>query len=180
MDPDRESRLFDSFLKKQPPRFKGDVTPEVAVEFLKDIVGICRPMGIEEELWVTFATTRFQEGPRDWWYHMEEDLTARGEMPIGWARFEELFRDNYCLRVDMAERAKELTRIEQGERTVAAYEKRLGALCRLLPDVLPTEQKSIEAFQDGLRVEIRSFIALGSFQSFHEIRNAAFKIEREV
>ena len=179
-DGDRQSKLFGSFLKKQPPRFRGDVPPEKAVEFLKDIVSICRPMGIEEELWVTFAISRFHEGPRDWWYHAKNSLRDRGEMPIGWARFEELFRENFCLRVDMADRAKELTRIEQGGRSVEAYEKRFGELCRLLPNVYPTEERRIEAFLDGLRVEIRTHMTLAHFQSFHEVRNAAFKIERDV
>ena len=43
---DLQSKLFDHFLKRNPPRFAGAESPIHALEFLRDLESIFGPMGI--------------------------------------------------------------------------------------------------------------------------------------
>ncbi|GAA0183450.1 hypothetical protein LIER_30858 [Lithospermum erythrorhizon] len=129
---------------------------------------IFEPMGIEGELRVRFTTYRLQEGPRDWWGNLRLSLTTRGEDPVSWERFVELFRENYSLSTHMAAMERDLILLTQGRRSVDEYERRFSELCRLLLELHPSEAKKIERFHDGLTWEIRHWLSLMTFSSFHE------------
>ncbi|GAA0186105.1 hypothetical protein LIER_33393 [Lithospermum erythrorhizon] len=96
-----QSKLFDRFLRRDPPKFSGGST-EQAIEFIRDMKTIFEPMGIVGEMRVKFATYRLHEGARSWWENLSTSLTAGGEVPVSWEQFVELFRENYCLEAHMA------------------------------------------------------------------------------
>ncbi|GAA0173848.1 hypothetical protein LIER_27372 [Lithospermum erythrorhizon] len=146
-----QTRLLDSFLKKGPPEFRSAATPEVAIEFLEALENKFELMGLGDELKVKFAVYQLSGGARSWWNHVHKDLVARGEMSITW-----------------------------GERTVDGYEERFSDLCRLIPGVYPTELQRIAGFRQGLRLQIRERLSLFTYTSFHQLRNAALQVERDI
>ncbi|GAA0145697.1 hypothetical protein LIER_05833 [Lithospermum erythrorhizon] len=175
-----QSKLFDHFLKRDSRNFYGVGTLIEAIEFIRDMETIFDPMGIEGDLRVRFTTYRLHEGARYRWGNLRLSLTARGEDPVSWERFVKLCRENYCLSTHMAALERELILLTQGGRSVDQYERRFSELCRMLPTVHPSEAKNIETFRDGLRWEIRHRVSLMTFASFHELRNAALKVEMEL
>ena len=101
-DMDLQSKLFDRFLKRNPPKFYGPDSPIQALEFLRDLEGIFEPMGINTQLRTTFAAYMLHGGARDWWENVHRSLIAAGRTPVLWDQFVELFRESFCLRVHMS------------------------------------------------------------------------------
>ncbi|GAA0168169.1 hypothetical protein LIER_22943 [Lithospermum erythrorhizon] len=112
------SKLFEHFHRRDPSKFFGVGTPIEAIEFISDMETLFEPMGIESELRVWFTTYRLHEGARDLRGNLRLLLTARGEDPVSWERFIEMFRENYCLSTHVAATERDLILLIQGMRSV--------------------------------------------------------------
>ena len=60
-----QSKMFDRFLKRNPPRFSEAESPMQAIKFIKDLEAIFDPMAIEGELRWKFAVYQFHGEARD-------------------------------------------------------------------------------------------------------------------
>ena len=107
-DMDLQSKLFDRFLKRNPPKFSGADTPMQAIEFIRELEGIFEPMGINGQLRTTFAAYMLHGGARDWWENTHRSLVATGRAPVFWDQFVELFKESFCLKVHMSALEREL------------------------------------------------------------------------
>ncbi|GAA0155440.1 hypothetical protein LIER_38088 [Lithospermum erythrorhizon] len=177
---DLHTKIFDHFLKRDPPMFSEADSPIQSLELIRDLEAIFEPMGINGELRTKFAVYRFHGGARDWWKNAHRSLVATGQTPVTWDRFVNLFRDNYCLSTHMSALERELVQLKQESKNINDYEKRFSELCRLLLEVHANERNKIERFSEGMNWEIRTRLSVMNFGTFHEILNATLQVDLEL
>ncbi|GAA0180008.1 hypothetical protein LIER_30053 [Lithospermum erythrorhizon] len=79
---DLQTKIFDRFLKRDPPKFSGGDSPIQALEFIQDLEDILEPMGINRELRINFAVYRLHGGARDWRENAHRSLVVTGQTPV--------------------------------------------------------------------------------------------------
>ncbi|GAA0159696.1 hypothetical protein LIER_16413 [Lithospermum erythrorhizon] len=79
---DLQTKIFDRFLKRDPPKFSGADSPILALEFIRDLEAIFEPMGINGGLRTKFAVYRLHGGARDWWENVNRSLVSTGQTPV--------------------------------------------------------------------------------------------------
>lgn len=170
-------KMFSDFLKRNPPTFEGELEPIKALEFLKDLEVIFRPLGVKGALRTEFAAYQLKAGARDWWELTRSSFGTGEDVEIQWEKFEGMFKEKFCPSTKMQELERELIHITQGARSVTDYERRFSELCRLLKGDHSVGTTMIRRFQDGLHPEIRRQMSLMRYHQFHEVVDAALTVE---
>jgi hypothetical protein len=95
------------------------------------------------------------------------------EKAITWARFKEVFNDQYFPRIVQEAKAREFMDLVQGNMTVAQYAAKFTQLSRFAPYVIPDEEKKAKKFERGLNQRIRNWVLCLEVKNFVELVNKA-------
>ncbi|KAI5653593.1 hypothetical protein M9H77_30780 [Catharanthus roseus] len=93
--------VLERFLKFRPLEFYGEVEQEIKAElFLEQLSDIYDTIKYEGALRVTFAAFRLRGMAKDWWVRASEAQVLKNQ-PSAWNDFQEEFRKEYVLRVEL-------------------------------------------------------------------------------
>ena len=164
-------RARDAFQKAHPPEFQGGSDVVTASQWKKDIQRHLRMLECTEVQRQILATFKLVGAALQWW-EATTTMEERDTMTIQdfWIRFD----GKYFPSAIQTEMRRKLLDLKQGEKTVAEYEEEFTRLTNLVPAEVPTEERRILMFTDGLNYKIRQHL-LGnlSLRTYADVLNAA-------
>ncbi|XP_057756434.1 uncharacterized protein LOC130975703 [Arachis stenosperma] len=118
-----------TFLKVNPPKFKGTLVATEADNWFRDIEKSLRAQHVPERQYVEFATYML-EGEAEHWWHGVQRLLRQMVEEIDWDTFKEEFYKKYFPRTVRDAKEMELMQLTQGNMSVEEYTRKFEDLCR--------------------------------------------------
>ncbi|XP_057760340.1 uncharacterized protein LOC130980704 [Arachis stenosperma] len=118
-----------TFLKVNPPKFKGTLVATEADNWFRGIEKSLRAQHVPERQYVEFATYML-EGKAEHWWHGVQRLLRQVVEEIDWDTFKEEFYKKYFPRTVRDAKEMELMQLTQGNMSVAEYTQKFEDLCR--------------------------------------------------
>ncbi|XP_023763326.1 uncharacterized protein LOC111911812 [Lactuca sativa] len=113
-----------------------------------------------------YASTMLVGEALVWWEATYEALNEYDQENLSWEMFKTRLLEKYC-SLDMRRRLeKEFLELKQEGMTVNEYETQFNQRARFATKYILTEDDKIQLFLDGLRYEIRDFVANQDVLSF--------------
>ncbi|XP_027158291.1 uncharacterized protein LOC113759912 [Coffea eugenioides] len=157
-----EDKALERFQKFSPSKFSGSPGPEIAENWLENMINIFVALKYIEERQVTFVVFQFEEAARSWW-NVVRTKWEREQVPWTWLNFTREFNEKYIPPFVQERREDEFIRLRQGSRSVAEYEYQFTKLSKFTPELVATEQKRKRRFIQGLNLEIQESLAALKF-----------------
>ncbi|XP_019058865.1 PREDICTED: uncharacterized protein LOC109116957 [Tarenaya hassleriana] len=159
-----------------PPGPPGFPAP-IAVDYLP-LIRELRMMGTPR-----FEGTQRPEIAEDWLIHISKDLDyvrcpLQYRVEIASHHLFGEFEEKYCQKGDQDHRIVEFLHLEQGDRTLAAYEAEFTRLLRYGSHLVTTEKLKIHKFVTGLRPYLRRRIEIQEYPTLSRYMTQLQKLER--
>ncbi|XP_057720049.1 uncharacterized protein LOC130934502 [Arachis stenosperma] len=169
-----------TFLKVNPPKFKGTLVATEADNWFRGIEKSLRAQHVPERQYVEFATYML-EGEAEHWWHGVQRLLRQVVEEIDWDTFKEEFYKNYFPRTVRDAKEIELMQLTQGNMSVAEYTRKFEDLCRFSkicqgnPDDF--EEWKCLKYEGGLRDELMHSLVPLKIRNFAELVNESQLME---
>ncbi|XP_004515682.1 uncharacterized protein [Cicer arietinum] len=175
------NRVFDDFLKLQPPSFQGCHNPSEAQAWLDEIKKAFEVVPFTEEQKVAFAAHLLKGGAEYWWRSAKTYLQTQGTHMI-WEHFEVAFLDKYYPKSSIRQKELEFVHLQQGDMSIAEYVAKFEELARFSPHAqyAPTEEWKINQFEWGLRLEIRGNIGHMELTNYSTLVHKSYIVEENL
>ena len=98
---------------------------------------------------------------------------------ISWEEFLEVFRGKYFPEYVQEQKECEFTKLVQGALSVAEYEAKFSTLGKYAPHIFDNPRRKLKKFMDGLRSNIRRYVATNDPKTFTKTLRIAHFVERE-
>ncbi|XP_057724077.1 uncharacterized protein LOC130940045 [Arachis stenosperma] len=153
-----------TFLKVNPPKFKGTTSPTEADTWFQAIERALQVQLVPEEHHIEFATYLLTRKASHWWQGTRR-LIQQGNDPITWDAFQEEFYKKYFPNSAKMAKELELLQLKQGTMSISEYTDKFEELFRFSHMCQGAsrdfeEWKCIK-YEGGLRSDILS--SIGSF-----------------
>ncbi|KAL5852088.1 hypothetical protein ACOSQ3_007206 [Xanthoceras sorbifolium] len=156
--------------------YDGTSDPERALSWLDSNEEIFQVMGCTEEQKVTYSTFLLKDRAKDWW----KALQRRHLEGVSWANFRREFSEKFYRKSYRDARVEEFFRLEQGNMSVADYERRFLELIRAVLYIADNEEEKANRFAVGLNPKIRAYVASAAHTQYGALVEAATRVERSM
>ena len=147
--PEEFRRLYDSFMRLNPPRFDGTGEYAAAEEWLASMSAklvLCRA---PEQDMVELAEQQLESGARYWWDGARRSYVGE-EVKIPWEWFEQQFTRRFLSNIQREALRRKFLDLRQSGRAVAEYNSEFLALSRYASDVQIDVVRYHRQYLDGL------------------------------
>ncbi len=156
--------------------FSGTSDPEVARAWLKTFTRAVRDLRVEGFDRISLAG-RLMEGEAQDWF---ESLLDRQTAPMDWDTFLSEFHAQFYTDFFVQTKKAEFYKCRQGTKTVMEYESEFRALLKYVPEIRSSESAMCTNFEEGLRMEIRRYMARVLPRTYRNLLESALLAERMV
>ncbi|XP_016206162.1 uncharacterized protein LOC107646493 [Arachis ipaensis] len=169
-----------TFLKVNPPKFKGTLVATQADNWFRGIEKSLRAQHVPERQYVKFATYMLEGEAEHWWQGVQRLLRQVVE-EIDWDTFKEEFYKKYFPRTVRDAKEMELMQLTQGNMSVAEYTRKFEDLCRFSkicqgnPDDF--EEWKCLKYEGGLREELMHSLIPLQIRNFAKLVNRSQLVE---
>ncbi|XP_024963862.1 uncharacterized protein LOC112504142 [Cynara cardunculus var. scolymus] len=131
---------------------------------------LMKPLSIfVQQTFEQFKHDTGKERALTWWDATFESLTEDERESLTWESFKTRFFEQFC-PIDLQRMfEKEFLELKQGNMSVIEYETQFNRKARFALRFLSSKHERIEHFVDGLRREIREFVANRDIPSFNKV-----------
>jgi hypothetical protein len=174
--PDEFRRLYDSFMRLDPPRFDGTGEFAVAEEWLANInakLVLCRA---PEEDSVELAEQQLESRARFWWDSVRRSYAGE-EVKIPWEWFEQQFTRRYLSSLQREALRRKFLDLRQEGKSVADYNQEFLTLSRYAPDVQNDVVRYHRQYLDGLDGGISMIVDTPAVTDLQGIMDHAEQVE---
>ena len=172
---DRSHKIQQRFQAMKPPVFTADGEPIQAAQWITSIERIFKSMRLhEDELRIENATLCLQGEAGEWWEGFES-LNEVDELT--WKEFRELFLDEFFPNTLREGKREEFVHLKQQDMTVEQYQRTFLSLARYAPELVSTEFRKIQKFEQGLRANIHIPVVAGLHKTYKDCVNSALRVE---
>ncbi|XP_024990613.1 uncharacterized protein LOC112524903 [Cynara cardunculus var. scolymus] len=160
--------------------FTGLSDPVTTVQWIQNTEKVFRISRVLNEDKVNFASAMLTKRALTWWDATFESLTKDERKSLTWKSFKTRFFEQFC-QIDLQRRLeKEFLELKQGNMSVIEYETQFNRKARFALRFLSSEHERIEHFVNGLRREIREFVANRDIPSFNKAVEYARRREHDL
>lgn len=178
--PKTDRASFKAFRSSGATEFTGFADPVVAIQWLQNTEKVFRITRVWDEDKVNYATAMFTDRALTWWDATYESLSEDVRDNMTWESFKTRFHDQYC-PADLQRRLeKEFLELKQGNLSVIEYETQFNQKARFALRFLTSERDRVDHFIDGLRREIRDFVANRDIPDFNRAVEYARRREHDL
>ncbi|XP_016199566.1 uncharacterized protein LOC107640566 [Arachis ipaensis] len=177
--PDKPMTLA-TFLKVNPPKFKGTLIATDADNWFRGIERSLRAQHVPEGQHVEFSTYML-EGEAEYWWQGIQRLLQQNEGDIPWDTFRDKFYKKYFPRAARDAKEIELMQLKQEDMTIAEYARKFDDLCRFSKicqgNPADFEEWKCLKFEGGLREELMNSVVPLEIRNFAELVNKSKLVE---
>jgi len=167
---------LEDFLKHQPAKFDGKVSPDHVDQWMKDMERIFDAKRCPDESRLAFTVYMLTWEAEHWWASMRLVKEEKNEQ-ITWEAFKRRLLSEYFLDNVRYAKEVEFLQLTQGDNSVAEYAERFKHLGRFYTMPLDEEWRC-RKFENGLRGDIRLMVAALSIKDFAALVERARVMER--
>ncbi|GJY00318.1 putative reverse transcriptase domain-containing protein [Tanacetum coccineum] len=153
-------------------------TPVVKTRNYKEFIS-CQPFYFNENK-VTFATGTLTDDALSWWNAYAQPMGVEQANRITWTELKRLLTNKYCPRTEIKKMEEELYNLTVKGNDLKPYVRRLQELTILCPNMVPNNEKLLEAFIRGLPRSIEGNVTASKPQTLEEAINIAQRLMDQV
>ncbi|KAF7815025.1 Transposon Ty3-I Gag-Pol polyprotein [Senna tora] len=162
------------------PTFKGNINPDLYLDWEMKFEQIFRMNDWSEEKKVKLASFQFSDFAIVWWEDLQLKRRLKGKgPPRTWEKLKKLMRKKYVPSYYYRELNRKLRMFTQGSIAVDEYVHELDLL-KMRAGVQEGEEASMTRIIDGLRGEIRDKVDMYTFVDKEELVHKAIKVEKRI
>ncbi|GJV86500.1 uncharacterized mitochondrial protein-like protein [Tanacetum coccineum] len=125
---------------------------------------------------VTFATGTLTDDALSWWNAYAQPMGIKQANQITWTELKRLLTNKYCPRTEIRKMEEELYNLIIKGNDLKPYVRRFQELTVLCPNMVPNNEKLLEAFIGGLPRSIEGNVTASKPQTLEEAINIAQRL----
>ncbi|GJR33710.1 putative reverse transcriptase domain-containing protein [Tanacetum coccineum] len=153
-------------------------TPAVKTGNYKEFIS-CQPFYFNENK-VTFATGTLTDDALSWWNAYAQPMGIEQANQITWTELKRLLTNKYCPRTEIRKMEEELYNLIVKGNDLKPYVRRFQELTVLCPNMVPNNDKLLEAFIGGLPRSIEGNVTASKPQTLEEAINITQRLIDQV
>ncbi|XP_074327565.1 uncharacterized protein LOC141665479 [Apium graveolens] len=155
--------IVSQFKRLNPPTFDGATYPAIIEMWIQEM----------EKGFGLLVSTEQQKRKNETIANLEENPE-----PYTWAKFKKALEEKYFPRTVRLQKERDFIRLQQGERTIIQYEAEFAKLAKYASNLVADESNRARRLEEGLRSDIRNFVASFELHTYEVVLNMALVIER--
>ncbi|GJX62400.1 reverse transcriptase domain-containing protein [Tanacetum coccineum] len=171
---------YKEFIRCQPFYFNGTEGAVGLIRWFERTESVFSRSICAEENKVTFATGTLIVNALSWWNAYAQPMGVEQANQITWTELKRLLTNKYCPRTEIKKMEEELYNLIVKGNDLKPYVKRFQELTVLCPNMVPNNDKLLEAFIGGLPQSIKGNVTASKPQTLEESINIAQRLMDQV
>ncbi|GJU79798.1 reverse transcriptase domain-containing protein [Tanacetum coccineum] len=168
------------FISCQPFYFNGTEGAVGLIRWFERTKSVFSRSRCAEENKVTFATGTLTDDALSWWNAYAQPMGIEQANQITWTELKRLLTNKYCPRTEIKKMEEELYNLIVKGNDLKPYVRRFQELTVLCPNMVPNNDKLLEAFIGGLPRSIEGNVTASKPQTLEEAINIAQRLMDQV
>ncbi|GJX46709.1 reverse transcriptase domain-containing protein [Tanacetum coccineum] len=164
---------YKEFISCQPFYFNGTEGAVGLIRWFERTESVFSRSRCAEENKVTFATGTLTDDALSWWNAYAQPMGVEQANRITWTELKRLLTNKYCPRTEIRKMEEELYNLTVKGNDLKPYVRRFQELKVLCPNMVPNNEKLLEAFIGGLPRSIEGNVTASKPQTLEEAINIA-------
>ncbi|GJY40992.1 reverse transcriptase domain-containing protein [Tanacetum coccineum] len=169
---------YKEFISCQPFYFNGTEGAVGLIRWFERTESVFSHSRCAEENKVTFATGTLTDDALSWWNAYAQPMGVEQANQITWTELKRLLTNKYCPRTEIRKMEEELYNLTVKGNDLKPYVRRFQELTVLCPNMVPNNEKLLEAFIRGLPRSIEGNVTASKPQTLEEAINNIPKVCR--
>ncbi|GJT78400.1 reverse transcriptase domain-containing protein [Tanacetum coccineum] len=189
-NPDRNTNLtgtpvvktgnYKEFISCQPFYLNGTEGAVGLIRWFERTESVFSRSRCAEESKVTFATGTLTDDALSWWNAYAQPMGIEQANRTTWTELKRLLTNKYCPRTEIRKMEEELYNLIVKGNDLKPYVRRFQELTVLCPNMVPNNDKLLEAFIGGLPRSIEGNVTASKPQTLEEAINIAQRLMDQV
>ncbi|GJV41011.1 reverse transcriptase domain-containing protein [Tanacetum coccineum] len=141
---------YKEFISCQPFCFNGTEGAVGLIRWFERTESVFSQSRCAEENKVTFATGTLTDDALSWWNAYAQPMGIEQANRTTWTELKRLLTNKYCPRTEIRKMEEELYNLSVKGNDLKPYVRRFQELTTLCPNMVPNNEKLLEAFIEGL------------------------------
>ncbi|GJS30209.1 putative reverse transcriptase domain-containing protein [Tanacetum coccineum] len=171
---------YKEFISCQPFYFNGTEGAVGLIRWFERTKSVFSRSRCAEENKVTFATGTLTDDALSWWNAYAQPMGIEQANQITWTELKRLLTNKYCPRTEIRKMEEELYNLIVKGNDLKPYVRRFQELTVLCPNMVPNNDKLLEAFIGGLPRSIEGNVTASKPQTLEEAINIAQRLMDQV
>ncbi|GJW87891.1 putative reverse transcriptase domain-containing protein [Tanacetum coccineum] len=171
---------YKEFISCQPFYFNGTEGAVGLIRWFERTESVFSRSRCVEENKVTFATGTLTDDALSWWNAYAQPMGIEQANRITWTELKRLLTNKYCPRTEIRKMEEELYNLIVKGNDLKPYVRRFQELTVLCPNMVPNNEKLLEAFIGGLPRSIEGNVTASKPQTLEEAINIAQRLMDQV
>ncbi|GJV03808.1 reverse transcriptase domain-containing protein, partial [Tanacetum coccineum] len=171
---------YKEFISCQPFYFNGTEGAVGLIRWFERTELVFSRSRCAEENKVTFATGTLTDDALSWWNAYAQPMGIEQANQITWTELKRLLTNKYCPRTEIRKMEEELYNLIVKGNDLKPYVRRFQELTILCPNMVPNNEKLLEAFIGGLPRSIEGNVTASKPQTLEEAINIAQRLMDQV
>ncbi|GJS80130.1 uncharacterized mitochondrial protein-like protein [Tanacetum coccineum] len=170
---------YKEFISCQPFCFNGTEGAVGLIRWFERTESVFSRSRCAEENKVTFATGTLTDDALSWWNAHAQPMGIEQANQITWTELKRLLTNKYCPRTEIRKMEEELYNLSVKGNDLKPYVRRFQELTTLCPNMVPNNEKLLEAFIGGLPRSIKGNVTASKPQTLEEAINISQRVARQ-
>ncbi|GJV86120.1 reverse transcriptase domain-containing protein [Tanacetum coccineum] len=171
---------YKEFINCQPFYFNGMEGAVNLIRWFERTESVFSRSKCAEEDRVTFATGTLTNDALSWWNAYAQPNGIEQANRITWTELKELLTNKYCPRTEIRKMEEELYNLSVKGNDLKPYVRRFQELTTLCPNMVPNNEKLLEAFIGGLPRSIEGNVTASKPQTLEEAINISQRLMDQI
>ncbi|GJY88028.1 reverse transcriptase domain-containing protein [Tanacetum coccineum] len=167
---------YKEFISCQPFCFNGTEGAVGLIRWFERTESVFSRSRCAEENKVTFATGTLTDDALSWWNAHAQPMGIEQANQITWTELKRLLTNKYCPRTEIRKMEEELYNLSVKGNDLKPYVRRFQELTTLCPNMVPNNEKLLEAFIGGLPRSIEGNVTASKPQTLEEAINISQRL----
>ncbi|GJV54989.1 reverse transcriptase domain-containing protein [Tanacetum coccineum] len=171
---------YKEFISCQPFYFNGTEGVVGLIRWFERTESVFSRSRCAEENKVTFATGTLTDDALSWWNAYAQPMGIEQANRTTWTELKRLLTNKYCPRTEIRKMEEELYNLSVKGNDLKPYVRRFQELTTLCPNMVPNNEKLLEAFIGGLPRSIEGNVTASKPQTLEEAINISQRLMDQI
>ncbi|GJR70999.1 reverse transcriptase domain-containing protein [Tanacetum coccineum] len=171
---------YKEFISCQPFCFNGTEEAVGLIRWFERTESVFSRSRCAEENKVTFATGTLTNDALSWWNAYAQPMGIEQANRTTWTELKRLLTNKYCPRTEIRKMEEELYNLSVKGNDLKPYVRRFQELTTLCPNMVPNNEKLLEAFIGGLPRSIEGNVTALKPQTLEEAINISQRLMDQI